>query len=247
MKSRVVWLGVAAFVLSLLFVLPARWIAGLLPQQVHCAAWSGSVWRGQCAGLAVQQPDSTPLSIELLRWKLHPAALLRLSVRADFDLRTAQGTANGRFEMGRNGRMALQEVSATATFDNRLATMLARGWTGQLEAQHLAVSLRGKQLLALSGELSLRDFHDGRGGALGSYRLRFPPTTAPPFVGALQDTGGPLELAASLTIGGDRHWLLDGQITPRPSAPDALLRSLDYIGAPDASGRRHLAVEGSFK
>jgi hypothetical protein len=247
MKSRVVWLGVAAFALALLFVFPARWIAGLLPQQVHCAAWSGSVWRGQCAGLTVLQPDSTPLPIDLLRWKLHPAALLRLSVRADFDLRTAQGTANGLFELGRSGRMALQEVSATAVFDKRLATMLAQGWTGQLEARHLTVSLQGNQVLALSGELSLRDFNDGHGGALGSYRLRFPPSAAPPFVGALQDTGGPLELAASLTIGADRRWLLDGQITPRPSAPDALLHRLDYIGAPDASGRRHLAIEGSFK
>jgi hypothetical protein len=247
MKSRMVWLGLGAFVLALIYVLPARWIAGFLPSQVQCAAWSGSVWRGQCAGVTVLQPDSTKLPIELLRWKLHPGALLRLSVRASFDVRTSQGTGSGQFELGRKGRMTLQNVSATAIFDNRLATMLARGWTGRLEAQDLTVSLQGNQLLALSGDLTLRDFNDGRGGALGSYRLRFPATASPPFVGALQDTGGPLAVTASLTIAADRHWLLDGQVTPRPDASAALLRSLDYIGAPDASGRRHLAVEGSFK
>ncbi len=247
MKSRVVWLGLAAFLLALIIVLPASWIAGFLPPQLHCAAWSGSVWRGQCSGLAVQQAGAEPLQIERLHWKLQPAALLRLSLRATFDLRTSQGTASGQVELGRNGRMALQDVSVAAQFDRRLATMLAAGWTGQLEGQHLVMRVQGNVLQALSGELALHDFNDGRGGSFGSYRLQFPPVEAPPFAGALQDTGGPLEVTASLTISADRRWRLEGLVAARPGADRGLQTRLDYLGAPDANGRRRLAAEGSFR
>ena len=44
-------LGLAAFALALIVVLPARWMGGVLPEGVQCDQWSGSVWRGQCSGL----------------------------------------------------------------------------------------------------------------------------------------------------------------------------------------------------
>jgi hypothetical protein len=247
MKSRVVWLGLAAFLLAMVVVLPMRWIAGALPAQLHCNAWSGSVWHGQCSGLTILQPGQEPLPIELLQWKLHPLALFRLSLRADFSVRTAQGTGSGTAELGRNGRIGLENVSAVATFDRRLATMLAPGWTGQLTAEKLAVRVQGNQLQALSGDLTLRDFNDGRGGALGNYALRFAPVSAPPFVGVLKDIGGPFEVGASLTIQSNRQWRLDGKLAARSGAPASLMKSMEILGAPDAAGRYPLVVEGSFK
>jgi Type II secretion system (T2SS), protein N len=247
MKPRLVWLGIAAFVLALIIVLPARWLAGLLPAQLRCATWSGSVWRGECAELTLQQPGTEPLQVKLVRWNLQPAALLRLSVQATFEVQTAQGTGSGQLELGRGGRLTLQDLTATAVFDRRLYSSLDPGWTGRLDAQHLAMRVQGNQLQALSGELTLRDFNDGKGSQFGSYHLVFPPAAAPPFLGALRDTGGPLEVKASLTIHVDRRWVLDGTIAARPAAGAALRSQLDFLGAPDASGRYPLSIEGSFK
>ncbi|MEO6078807.1 MAG: type II secretion system protein N [Steroidobacteraceae bacterium] len=247
MKPRLVWLGLAAFMLALIIVLPSRWVAGLLPAQLHCANWSGSVWRGQCAMLTLQQPGAAPLQVELLRWKLQPAALLRLSLQAAVEMQTPMGAGSGQLELRRGGRLALLDVTATAVFDRRLYATLPPGWTGRLDAQHLTVRVEGTRLLALSGELTLLDFNDGMGSQFGSYRLVFPPAAAPPFAGALQDTGGPLAVTASLTINADRRWLLNGTIAARPAAGLALRKRLDILGAPDANGRYPLSIEGSFK
>lgn len=246
MNLRLFWLGFAAFLLAVLVVLPAQWMAWMLPAQVQCTSWTGSVWRGQCDGLTVQQ-DEAPLEIQVLQWKLHPLSLLRLAVKADFNVRTAQGTVSGVAELGSKGRLAVEHLAASAVFDRRLATMLAEGWNGQLEAKDLTVRMQGNTLQALSGELDLRDFKDARGAPFGSYRLVFAPADAPPFTGTITDSGGPLAVAGTVTISADRRWQLDGLITPRPDASQELRSRLGILAAPDASGRHRILSEGTFK
>ena len=246
MNLRLLWLGFAAFLLAVIVVLPAKWMAWTLPAQVQCASWTGSVWRGQCSGLTIQQAG-TPLEIQRLQWKLHPLSLLRLAVKADFNLRTAQGTVSGVAELGRRQRLAVEGLTANALFDRRLATMLAEGWNGQLEAKAVALSLQGDTLRALSGELLLRDFKDARGAPFGSYRLAFAPADAPPFTGTITDSGGPLAVAGTVTISADRRWELDVLITPRPDASQELRSRLQFIAAPDASGRHRFQSEGTFR
>jgi hypothetical protein len=246
MNLRLVWIGLAAFLLAVLVVLPARWMAWALPAQVQCATLSGSVWHGQCDGLTVQQTGA-PLEIPMLRWKLHPLSLLRLTVNADFSVRTVQGTVSGAAELGRKGRMAVRNLAASALFDRRLATMLADGWNGQLEARDLAVEMQGNMLKKLSGEMELRDFKDAQGAPFGSYRLVFTPADAPPFAGTITDTGGPLAVTASVTVSSDRRWQLDGLITPRAGASPEMRSRLEMLAAPDASGAYRLQSEGTFK
>jgi hypothetical protein len=246
MNLRLVWLGLAAFLVAVLVMLPASWMTSMLPAQVQCASLTGSVWRGQCSGLTVQQ-EGAPLEIQTLQWKLHPLSLLRLAIKADFTVRTAQGTGTGLMELGRNGLLAVEHLKATAVFDRRLATMLAEGWNGQLEAKDLTVRMQGNTLLALSGEIDLRDFKDAQGAPFGSYRLVFPATDAAPFAGTLTDSGGPLAVAAQVTISADRRWQLDGLITPRSDASPQLRSRLEFLAAPDANGGHRFQSEGTFR
>lgn len=245
MKLRTILLGLGAFLLALLVVLPVGWLAPLLPAQVQCAAWRGSIWRGQCTGLTLAVAGPTPLQFDALRWTLHPAALLRLTLHADFQLAYPQGSASGQVEVASGERLLLQNVTLQAPFDRRLVSMLPPQWTGQLDARQVAMRLHGKVLQALSGDVQLRNLNDGRGGALGSYRLVFTPQPVAPFRGTLQDTGGPLAVAASLTIAADRSWVLDGTVAARDGT-SAISRNLDLLGPPDASGRRPLSAAGTF-
>jgi len=246
MKLRTILLGLCAFLLALVVVLPASWVAKLLPAQVQCAGWRGSIWNGQCSGLRLALSGTTPVKLETLRWKVHPQALLRLALNADFQIIDAEGSAAGVLELGTGGRMTLQRVSLQAPFDRRFANMLPAGWTGRVEARDLALRLNDRQIEGIAGELQLRNLDDGRGGQLGSYRLVFAPQPAAPFSGALQDTGGPLAVAASLTIAADRAWVLEGTVATRAGAGETLRRSLDLLGPPDAGGRRRLSAAGSF-
>ncbi len=244
MKLRTILLGLGAFVSALLVVLPVRWAAKLLPAQVQCAGWRGSIWSGQCSGLTVAVNNTAPVKLASLRWKIHPQALLRLALSADVEVSDPEGHATGVLELGR-GAMALRDVSLQAPFDRRFATMLPAGWTGRIEAQQLALRLQGRQIEGISGELQLRNLDDGRGGPLGSYRLAFAPGSAP-YIGKLVDTGGPLAVNASLTVTADRSWVLDGTVAARASAGAALRQTLDILGGPDASGKRRLSAAGSF-
>jgi hypothetical protein len=246
MKLRLVWFGFAAFLLGLIGMLPVRWLTGFVPAQLQCTTWSGSVWRGQCAGLAVQQPGQAPIQVDLLRWKLHASALLRFALRAEFDVRTAQGNGTGLVRIASGGRIEVQDLEATAVFDRRLATMLPQSWSGQLSASNLHLRLAGDRIEALSGDITLRDFNDGRGGSFGSYALQFP-AAGPPFVGRLKDAGGPLAIAANVTISAERRWQINGTVTPRAQASATLRSRLDLLGAADGDGRYPLSLEGSFK
>ena len=126
LKWRAVLLGLVAFLLALLVVLPASWVSSLLPTELQCASWRGSIWRGQCAGLQWNGGGELQ-KIDLLRWKLHPLALFGLSIRADVQLRGELGVASGRLEIRRGARLALHEASANIVFDRRIAAALPAG------------------------------------------------------------------------------------------------------------------------
>lgn len=247
MRWRLVLLGVAAFLIALFTVLPARWVAALAaPPQVQCGSWSGSVWRGACQGLVLTPPNAPPVTLESFRWQLHPGALVRLAVRADFALSETDGTAQGRIEL-RHGRIRLSDTQVRARLDQRLLGALPPGWHGQLDARGLQLDLEGKTLHALSGNVLLHDLQDARGSRLGSYRLVIAPVPAAPFRGVLTDEGGPLQLNGEVTLEADRSWMLEALATPRPDADPGLRRQLELLGGADASGRYRLSVAGSFR
>jgi hypothetical protein len=246
MKTRVLLLGVAAFALALIVVLPVSWVAAGLPAGVKCKTWRGSIWRGRCAGLVLTQSGAAPVQIESLRWRIQPLALLRLRLRAEFDLTYAQGDAEGQVELGGGQRLELHDVTARALLDSRLLGALPAGWNGQLVAEHLTVAVQGRQLLQVGGALHVRDFNDGQGTALGGYRVEFKPVAAPPFVGSIVDDGGPFEVRAALALAGDRSWVLDGTVKLQPGTDPVMERRLDLLGPADAAGLRRISAAGSF-
>lgn len=247
MRWRLLLLGLAAFLIALLTVLPASWVAALAaPPQVQCGRWSGSVWRGDCQGLVFTPPNAPPVTLDSFRWRLQPAALLRLAVRADFALVQADGTAQGRIEL-RRGRILLGDAQVRTLLDKRLLGALPPGWHGQLDARELQLDLEGNTLHALSGNVLLHDLQDARGNPLGSYRLVIAPATAAPFRGTLADEGGPLQLSGEVVLEADRSWMLEALATPRPDADPGLRRQLELLGGADASGRHRISVAGSFR
>lgn len=247
MRWRLLLLGLAAFLIALLTVLPARWVAALaVPPQIQCERWSGSIWRGACQGLVFTPPNAPPVTIETFRWELQPRALLSLAARADFALSHAEGNAQGRIEL-RGDRLQLTDTRARTLLDKRLLGALPQGWSGQLDAHDLQLDLHGNTLHALAGNVLLQDLVDGRGGRLGSYRLVIPPAAEPPFRGTLNDEGGPLQLRGDITLEADRSWTLEALATPRPEADAGLRRQLELLGGADASGQYRISIAGSFR
>jgi hypothetical protein len=248
MKLRkAILLGLAAFTLALVTVLPARWMARAMPDGVQCGDWAGSIWRGQCRELTLADGDRVILKLASLRWKLKPASLLRLRVSADFQSSWSTGQAAGTVAISPGGTLRLREMSANSTLDHTSVGALPRGWNGRATLQRGEFDWDNGLLGRLGGELVISDLADGRGTALGSYRLDVPAGSTPPFMGKLTDTGvGPVEVDAQLRLAADRTWSLDGRMRQRNPSDVRLSRQLDMLGNADASGWRRLSAAGDF-
>ncbi len=246
MNWRVLLLGVLAFVVALLAVLPARWVGGALPSSVHCEQWRGTLWRGRCRQLAVVVPGQPSLKIESAGWHLHPLPLLRTRLSAEVVLTDARGDASGHLEFSRDGRLTLRGVSARLLFDPKLPGPMPQGWSGRVEIHDLQLDWNVDQLRHLQGQFRFFDLRDAQGRELGGYSLDFPPSTAPPFKGQLVDEAGPLELHGTLVLTPDRSWTLQGTVAARPGADPALQGMLGVLGQPAADGRYPLSATGRF-
>lgn len=247
MKARkAILLGLAAFLLALVLVLPASWVGRALPEGVTCARWAGSIWRGQCVELTVRDSGTGVMRIDSLRWKLKPLALLRLNLSADFEGGWPKGNARGRIAVTPGGAIRLRELDGDSLLDRTVVRSLPSGWSGRVELRDVEFDWNGGTLGRLGGELLVQDLVDGRGNSLGSYQLQLAPGDTPPFTGQLRDTGGPLEVDAQLQLAADRSWTLEGRMRARNAADQALGRKLDMFAAADATGWRRLSAAGDF-
>ncbi len=247
MSWRVLLLGLVAFLVALLVVLPARWVGGLLPPGVQCAEWRGTLWRGSCGQLAVAVPGHPPVRIESTSWKLHPLSLLRGRLSADIALTDARGDATGQVEMTRSGQLVLHETAARIQLDPQFSGGLPAGWRGRVEMQQVELDWQANQVHRLGGEFRFIDLRDENGREMGSYQLGFPASSTPPFNGQLSDQGGPLDVQASVGLGADRSWSLNGTVAVRQGGDTSFRRYLEVLGAPDAAGRYPLSASGTFK
>jgi len=246
-KWRVALLGLAAFLVALVAVFPARWIGGLLPSTVQCAAWRGTLWRGRCRQLTVSVPGQPPVTVETAGWTLHPLPLLRARLSAELVLTDARGDVSGHVELSPRGQLLMRDVSARARLDPNLPTAMPAGWSARVEIGDLGVEWQDNELRDLQGELRFFDLRDEQGHLLGNYHVKFPATAAPPFKGQLTDDGGPFELQAAIELTADRRWSLHGKVRPRADADQALVQYLQILGGADSAGQYPLGAEGSFK
>jgi hypothetical protein len=241
---RVVLLGVVAFVIALLIVFPAGWLAHALPAGAQCANWSGSLWRGQCSGVTWTAAGRQPVRLDSLSWHVHPLALLRARLQVDTELSGAGVQARGKVSMNRGGLLRVEALSATGQINRSLLGALPAGWNARLEARDVTFELQGRTLQELAGTVIARELTDERGTRLGDYQVQFPPQPNAPFAGTLRDLGGPIELKARLTIKADRGWTLDGAAKLRPGSPPQLAPMLDQFNTADISGQRRILLEG---
>jgi hypothetical protein len=239
-------LGVLAFAIALIVLWPARWLAPALPAGMHCADWSGSLWRGQCAGFQWKMAGAAPLNIERTQWRLQPLALLRGRLQADVELVQAPLQAQGRISSGIGGRLKMEHLNASGVLNRKLLAALPAGWSMHFELKDAGIEYLGGALHALSGLAIARELRDAQGNALGDYQLQFAPQPAAPFKGQLRDLAGPLQLAATVTINADRSWQLDGNASLRPGSPPSLARALDQLGGADLNGQRRISIAGTF-
>jgi general secretion pathway protein N len=249
--KRTIWLilfGVLVFAGIVVARLPASWVLPGPKSGVTCSEADGTIWSGTCSGLTVQQQPIGDLS-----WEVHAARLLAGKLNADIVVTRPTGTAQGNVEVGFDKNISARDVKADLAVDQELVAALPPNFQslrGKLHAELAHVRVEGQALKVIQGVVEARELTDGQGSNAqrwGSYSLTFPPSTGGDPIGQLRDMGGgPLAVEGTLRLTPEPGFDLEGLVSARPTASPELAKDIQFLGSPDAQGRRPFSLAGTF-
>ncbi|MGH8295192.1 MAG: type II secretion system protein N [Steroidobacteraceae bacterium] len=240
----VIVLAVVAFAAIVLARLPARWVLPTGGSTFSCASVEGSLWSGYCSGLKV---NGAPLGD--LAWQLRPSRLLLGKLAAHVDLEHPPATsARGDVEIGLGGTITARNLTASLPLDPKVLPGIPPTLTGTIHFDLALARITSKGVVSkLKGRIEASNLVDSSGYVtpLGNFLVTFPGGTREP-TGNLEDIGGPLAVQGKLVLTAQPGYSLSGYVTPRPSAVPALVNAIQFLGTPDAQGRRQFAVSGTY-
>jgi general secretion pathway protein N len=249
--KRTIWLivfGVLVFGGIVVARLPVSWVMPGPQSGVACTDVDGTIWNGTCTGLTVQQQPLGDLT-----WELHAARLLSGKLNADVVLTRPNASAQGNIETGLDKKLTARDIKADVPLDRDLVTALPpnfQGLRGKLHADLKLLRFDGRAIRTLEGLIEAQDLTDGEGAAAqrwGSYSLTYPPSTGGDPLGQLRDLGGgPLAVEGTLRLTREPGFDIEGLVTARPTASPELAKDIQFLGSPDAQGRRPFSLAGTF-
>jgi hypothetical protein len=155
---------------------------------------------------------------------------------------------HGTVEVGFDKEVTARNLVADLPLDHALMPQIPADLHGSIHADLAVLKVAGRSIKAVQGHFEARSLQQGVGAnaePFGSYSLVFPPSSGDP-VGELHDLGGPLEVQGTLRLTPEPGFALQALVKARPEASPDLQRSIQYLGSPDAQGRRPFGTEGTF-
>jgi general secretion pathway protein N len=242
-------LGLLAFLILLIATLPARILLDRIPA-IAVSKVSGSIWSGSAESMSVQG-----VALGRTQWRVSALPLLRGRLDIDATVNPPDGRGAARCAVRLDQSVSCSRVVASLPLQALPLDSLPPGWTGRVDVDLSRLEIENGWPIGARGRIDVTDLQRPSGTGLtsfGSYRLVLPAPEAEAgakedtVVGALQDLSGPLAVNGTLTLSRDRTYVIDGRVAARPEAPRDLARSLEYLGPPDAQGRREFSLAGSL-
>ena len=250
-RSRNLWpvvlIGLVALVAVSIAALPASVIAHFLPPSVHAEDFSGSLWHGSAGKISVNARDAGALE-----WRLHPAALLGLTVLTDLHWVKTSFVIDASASLDAHGFTA-HAVKGGGPIEDLQDLGVAAGWHGIADINLSELKGDFTKPLGAVGDLRVSNLSSAQiaGGAdLGGYDLRVDQSAVGSdgnVTAQLVDTGGPLEVQTLIHYSpSERTGTLSGTLKERPDAPAALrsqLENLSQLRGRDSQGRIPVDLE----
>ncbi len=247
-------LGLLAWLLFMVWRMPATTAYGIAAEglaseigEVGLAGVHGTVWSG-----AAQQLQYRKRVVGAVDWRLSLWGLLL--GRVGGDLRLVQGDAYLQSEARApisGEELALSELEGRLPLPTiqPFLPMIPLPLDGvvSLKLQQLELSSEGR-LQRAEGRIVWHQAGVTAPQPLAFGDLQLSLTTAEEGVieGRISDSGGPMQLNATLTLQADGGYNLKGKVSARESAPKELRSSLALLGRADSQGNYPLNFKGKL-
>jgi len=245
--------GILAYAIALIATFPADraygWLIPLLDPKtpVQLFGVNGTVWSGGSDRAHIYDQD-----INGLRWRVKPLPLILGRLEVDLNAPFSGGTVAGTLSRAMTGQGLSIE---SPHIDLPLATLL--------DAKHSPIPITGR----LTGDLTRIDIAENGGFEvdtgdllidsltvalptpllLGGFKVRIEHDAKGALVVKATDTGGPLELNATITLPNADRYVLIAELGSRDKRNAVLMQSLRMLGAPDRTGTVRIQRQGSIK
>lgn len=242
-----------------LIALPASMLQRALPTVLHAEDFSGTLWHGSAGRLLINEQNAGAIE-----WHIHPWSLLSLTIAADVRWVKIGFVANANVLIERHGATA-RNVVGQGRIEDLADLGVAAGWHGGARFDFSEVKVNFAEnsdaahaigLLALIGDVSVAELTSAAvaaGTDLGGYALHLSNGAITPdaeISAELADTGGPLEVRATLHFSPkERVGTLVGTVKERAQAGAALrsqLETLTQMHPRDVRGRIPVELEFSL-
>lgn len=235
--------GLAALLLGLLVTMPARvayhWFA---PDELALAGIAGSAWNGSAAAA-----DAAGLYVADLRWDFHPTALLTGKAAWLLSARPPGGSLQTEVSVGATGNVVLRDVDATLPLSLLDGIAPLAGVDGNVDARLGRVDFHDGLPTTAEGTIHISNLvlRALSRRPVGDYRAILS-TEDGEIIADVEDTAGMLDLAGTALLRQDRSFILTGGVAATGDASPAIGEQLQFLGSPDADGRRPFRFEGSL-
>lgn len=242
-QKRLIAAGVLALLLGLLILFPARvayqWFA---PPELQLSGITGTLWRGEAV-----EGTADGFYLGHLKWRFKPLSLLAGKAAFLLTADPVSGFIETGVAVGLGGNVSFSALDAAlpiATFNGILPL---RGIDGSITLQFESVVLADGMPVEADGTLVLSNLivRDLSGSPLGEYRAVFQ-TGDNGIGGQVEDVSGVVDIDGTIQLQPDRSYLFTGQIAAAANAPSAMVQQLQYLGSPDAEGKRTFRFEGQL-
>jgi len=250
---RWVVVGVVAYLVFLLATFPAaRLTSKLQTNGILAAGVSGSIWNGSAA--AVQ---TNGITLGATQWHIQMWRLLAGTVSAQIHSKSDEGYLDATVRTGFSGAVTVHELRGSLPVSALSSIGLpgggTTGWSGTVQLKLDEIAFVNRWPTQIKGTIDAMNLIGPaqQPTQLGGYRITFPVPNSAVVAGEVQGAvlsmdDAPLDVVGTLHLTPNRNYVIDAQVATRPNAPASITKALQYLGPPDAQGRRPLSVAGSL-
>jgi general secretion pathway protein N len=245
-------LGVITYFIVLLATFPAsRLTARLQANGIVVVGVAGSIWNGSAA--AVQ---ANGIVLGPTQWRISPWRLFTATLSADIHSKRDDGYVDVTVRKGFVGAVTLRNLRGSLPISALSGLGIPggiTGWTGNIQLNLEQLVIADRWPTEIKGSIDAVNLVGPAQSPtpLGGYRIVFPAPNSTAAVGEIQgavlsNEDAPLDVTGTLRLTPGRNYVIDAQVATRPSAPASIVKALQYLGPPDAQGKRPLSIAGSL-